>query len=132
MRSVLVLLTLSGCGIAPIEEWQLITYIDDGELCFQSQGPDLLIAVTAPDCLSSSCSEQLGGGCEPVVDNLTITLTSEVYWQQYVGVLDCTDDCGAPTVSCKIAGLPEGTYTVLHGDDQVQLVVPVAASCPGI
>jgi hypothetical protein len=132
MRSVLVLLAFGGCGLPGIEEWQLVTYIDDGELCFQNEGTNLIIAVTAPDCLSSSCSQDLGGTCVPTVDNLTITLTSEVFWQQYVGALDCTADCGAPTVTCAIAGLPNGTYTVIHGDDQVQLVVPVAATCPGI
>ncbi|MBX2802079.1 MAG: hypothetical protein KTR31_30640 [Myxococcales bacterium] len=124
---LLAIAPLAGCPPLPgVSDWQPVSYVDEGEVCFSADGTDVTVDVVAPDCLSSSCSRDLGGSCEAVVDGTDITLTSEVTWEQDAGTgIACTDDCGIPMVTCTIADLADGTYTVTHGTETLTLTVPV-------
>jgi hypothetical protein len=132
MRWIPFVVVFAACiGIDGIgDNWEPVSWVDEGSLCLENQGTDVVVTVRAPECLSSSCSRDLGGSCEATVDGDVITLTSEVHWEQNNGVnIACTDDCGAPTVSCTIADLPDGTYTILHGAEEVEVVVPLVEPC---
>ena len=128
---LMVLAACSGLGGAA-DDWQPVSYVDSGEVCFTAgQDGDVVVTVTVDGCLSSSCSRAFGGSCTATVSGTTITLTSDIHWEQNVGVgATCTDDCGTPTVSCTIAGLADGTYDIVHGPQTVPLVVPVVDTCP--
>ena len=140
MRSIPFLMGFAACvGVggpttddsgAAVDDWQPVSYVDEGELCFENQGVDVVVQVTAPDCLSSSCSRNLAGTCEGTLSGDTITLTSDIHWEDNVGEgVACTDDCGAPTVSCTLPALADGTYVVVLGGVETELVVPVVGSC---
>jgi len=113
-------------------KWETITYEDEGTLCFQQLDAEIVVTVTAPECLSSSCSRDLDGACTATVDGATIEVTSEITWEQNEGPFaNCTDDCGSPSIQCSLGELSAGSYTVVHGEDEVALVVPVeGGGCP--
>jgi hypothetical protein len=123
---VLVVIGMTfACG-----RWETVTFVDEGDLCFEQRGPSVAVSVTAPDCLSSSCSRDLDGSCTSQLDGTTIVLTSEISWEDdEAKFAQCTSDCGAPTIECDLGELPDGTYTVVHGEEQVSLVVPVTEAC---
>jgi hypothetical protein len=126
-RSIAVFALAFACG----GPWHTISFHDDGDLCFEQQGPTVLVAVTARECLSSSCSRAVGGECSATIDGTTITISSDISWEQKDGPLAaCTEDCGDATVDCVVGDLADGTYDVVHGDDETTLVVPVEGVCP--
>ena len=110
--------------------WETTTFTDEGDLCFEQRGASVAVTVTAPDCLSSSCSRNVEGSCSATVDGTTIQLTSEIRWEDDEGKFaQCTDDCGSASAECDLGELPDGIYTVVHGEDEVQLVVPAEDAC---
>jgi hypothetical protein len=123
-----VLLLAVACTGA--EDWQPVTYTDEGDVCFEADGADLSIHVTAPDCMSGSCSREFGGSCTATRAGATITLTSDIHWEENVapGAM-CTADCGIPTVHCTLADLPAGDYTVKLGATEVSLSFPDPEPC---
>jgi hypothetical protein len=130
-RSVLVHLfvasLLGGCGGG----WELVTRVDEGMLCVEQTEQNLTITVIALDCLSSSCTRDVGGDCSATVDGSTIAVTSEIHWEETEGRLrgGCTSDCGSAQVTCQIPAPPEGTYTLVHGEAEMPLDVPVEDVC---
>jgi hypothetical protein len=132
MRHALPLLLAACTGTATgNDDWQPVSYVDEGEVCFESSGVDLVAYVTAPDCLSSSCSRAFEGSCTLTMDDpSTLTLTSDIRWEQNVGErVACTDDCGIPRVSCTLPSLPDGTYTVAFGSQTLDLTFPATEPC---
>lgn len=128
MMTALVWVAWTGCDLFETQ-WEEVSYIDEGTVCLEVSGADVTVTVTAPDCLSSSCSRNLEGTCEATVDGTTITVTSEITWEQAVESprLGCTDDCGAPIATCTIpGGLPDGDYTVEIGGTQQEVTLPDA------
>lgn len=126
MSLSVVLSFLLGCELF-VTQWEEVVYTDEGAVCLEADGSDVVVTVTAPDCLSSSCSRNLGGSCEATVDGSTITVTSEITWEEAVAGpnLACTDDCGAPQVTCTIpGGLAAGPYTIEIGEDRVMVDFP--------
>jgi len=126
MQTSLVLWSLVGCELFETQ-WEEVSYVDEGAVCLEADGADVRVTVTAPDCLSSSCSRDLGGQCEATVDGSTITVTSTITWEQAVAGpnLACTDDCGLPQVSCTIpGGLDDGEYTVEIGGESTTVDYP--------
>jgi hypothetical protein len=121
---------LTGCFVAD-GELSPVSRVDEGELCFENQGSDVVIEVIDTECVSSSCVRDIEGGCEAVVDGATLTLTSDISYAvlQPPPDVGCTPDCVSVTVSCTVEGLADGTYTVVHGADEVELVVPVQEEC---
>lgn len=131
IRWTLVALALVACELPGVSDWQPVSFVDEGEVCFEDAAPDVTVRVIAPGCLSSSCSRDLGGSCTAVVDGTDITLTSDISWEEDRGDVACTDDCGIPAVSCTLADLPDGTYTVTFGSQTLTLTVPVDEKCSG-
>jgi len=124
-RLVWVLL-VAACG----GPWGDKTFVDEGDLCFSEEADGVHVVVTAPDCLSSSCSRNVHGSCDAMLDGDRIEITSAIHWEEKHGPLArCTLDCGAATAECGIGELAPGTYTVVFGDDQEQLTVPITESC---
>jgi len=137
MRHVLPLLlaactgTGNGTDTGAIDDWQPVSYVDEGTVCFESSGVDLVVNVTAQDCMSSSCSRAFEASCTVTRDDATtLTLTSDIHWEQNVGVgVPCTDDCGIPRTSCTLPSLADGTYVVKFGTEELELVFPATEPC---
>lgn len=115
---------------APVDDWQPVSYVDEGELCIEGSDTDVTIWVDPQECLSSSCSRAFMGSCEATVQGATITVTSDISWEENRGPnVACTDDCGSTAVSCALPALADGTYTVIFGSEQRELVVPIEETC---
>ncbi|MBC8067700.1 MAG: hypothetical protein IAG13_05145 [Deltaproteobacteria bacterium] len=122
-----VLVLSLGCGGA----WNTISFEDEGELCFAEQADEITVEVTAPDCLSSSCTRDVEASCTAAVEGQRIVLTSEIQWEENNGRIDgCTLDCGSASATCSLGRLADGAYTVVHGEEELALTVPVDGSCP--
>jgi hypothetical protein len=127
LARLLVVSLLGGCGGG----WEIVTRVDEGILCVGQTEQSLTITVIEPDCLSSSCSRDRGGDCSATVDGSTIRVTSEIHWEENEGPLrKCTKDCLSVEVTCQIPAPPEGTYTLVHGEEETSLDVPVEDVCP--
>jgi hypothetical protein len=115
------------------EDWQLQSYVDAGTVCFEDRGADVAVWVDPGECLSSSCSRAFQGSCTATVTDTTITLTSDISWEQNVAPgATCTDDCGSTAAQCTLPALADGTYTVTFGAEQLELVVPIATDPCGL
>lgn len=119
----------TGVGGGSNDGWEPVVFVDEGDVCMAQQGSDVAVTVSVQECLSSSCDRDLGGECAATVDGDTITLTSEIRWETDTDPEACTDDCGLPSVDCTIPGLPDGTYTVIHGTETTTLTVPITGEC---
>ncbi|MEM6927116.1 MAG: hypothetical protein AAF602_09320 [Myxococcota bacterium] len=115
--------TVVGCETTP--EYALVQLVDEGELCFEGAGETVTVTVTADACLSSSCTRGVGGSCSLASDVAQIFVDSEIVWEEQVGDVDCTDDCGIASVTCTLDGVAAGTYDVVHGTQRTSLTVPV-------
>jgi hypothetical protein len=112
------------------DDWQPVSYQDQGTVCVEDQGAGATVSVTVDDCMSSSCSRAFEGSCTATVDGATVTVTSDLHWEQNLGEgVACTDDCGIPTTSCEIADLPDGTYTVVLGGVETEVTLPATTPC---
>jgi len=123
-----------GCGEpGPNDDWQPVSLTDSGSTCLQAESADNngSVSVNGDLCLSSSCSRNAVGSCEATLDGNTITVTSQFDWEENVGEnVACTDDCGTLVVECgEIGPLPEGTYTLVHGEQSKEVVVPTQDDC---
>lgn len=130
MRATLssLLLSLSACG-GLVDDWQPVSYVDEGQVCFEADGADIVAQVVVQDCMSGSCTRNFVGSCSATASGSEITLTSDISWEENVGAVACTDDCGIPMATCVLEGLADGTYDVTFGGEQLQLVVPVTEPC---
>ena len=111
--------------------WTPMSYVDEGDVCFGTvdSDTDSTISVVVQDCMSSSCSREFAGSCSATIVDNQITLTSDIHWEDAIGDIDCTDDCGIPATSCTLEGLADGTYTVAFGTQTLTLTVPSVEDC---
>ncbi len=122
----MVLSLAAACG-----RWGEVSFTDEGELCFTQQLAAVSVQVSAPDCLSSSCTRNVESSCSATVEGTRIEITSEFSWDEKGGRAPCTADCGIATAECSLGPLADGTYTVVHGEEELQLVVPLEEpGCP--
>jgi len=112
--------------------WGQVSHIDDGAVCFGDVATDTesTIYIEVDACMSSSCTDDFQGTCEATVEGSEITLNSDIRWDEVTGGnIGCTSDCGIPTASCTLEGLPDGTYTVRFGTQTLTLNVPSSEVC---
>jgi hypothetical protein len=126
---VFSMLAMACTGTGSGDDWQPVTYVDEGELCFEQRDSDVAIRVDPQECLSSSCSRAFEGSCTASLQDNTITVSSDIAWEENVGNVSCTDDCGSTAVECTLPALADGTYTVIFGDQQIELQVPITEPC---
>lgn len=127
-----VLSLLLGVGCVPRVIWHLQEQLDEGVACVQGGGDDpVLVKVNAGLCLSGSCSRQLESSCEAVIDDDRIVVTSTFVWEEARGRrLLCTMDCQMMLAECSPGDLPPGTYTLVHGDDEISVDLPLERCDP--
>lgn len=77
-------------------------------------------------CLSSSCSQDLEANCEVEIDGDDIFLSSTGSYGDRTHLEGgmCTEDCRSLYADCGNLILEEGSYTVHHGDETVELTIP--------
>ena len=108
------------------ESWELQEHIDEGTVCASRVDGDAAeFMVVVPGCMSSSCTQNFVGECAASFDGAEILLTSDISWETNVSPrASCTDDCGFPMATCTLDGLPDGTYTVLFGEETLTIELP--------
>lgn len=107
-------------------------HVDVGGACVSGeQGQPHDVAVDFGLCLSSSCDELVEASCTAMLEGTTITVEASATVRTKTGRnVACTADCNSATASCDTPPLAPGTYTLVYGDDSVELTVPVAtATC---
>lgn len=133
MRWLAVLL-LASCATEedPGDGWVPLSATDEGTVCIEAPGNAMAnVVVDAEVCLSSSCSRVVDSACVAQLDGSTITVTSSFSWEEQTNEdLPCTDDCGLLAASCGVGPLPDGIYTIVHGSDSFDIVVPTVDACP--
>ena len=131
----LAITIFAGCGDDP--EPTLQSFEDEGDVCLnrfsfddqsaiEAEAP-IEVIVELPVCLSSSCSSEPQASCQATLDaeSNTITLTSEgSYLDTSAQAQGCTADCGLLHADCEIPALPEGQYTLTHGQTTYTFEVP--------
>jgi hypothetical protein len=117
-------LALAGCE----RDWERASAENEGSLCFSTPDGALEVSIFA-DCLSGSCSRDRQGTCEMTRDGDTITITSAFSWEEKDHG-SCTLDCVSPHATCRLELPPDGTYTVVHGEETSQITVPDLEPCP--
>lgn len=116
-----------GCA----DPWAGVAFTDEGALCFTQHIAAVTVRVSAPECSPSSCTRNIESMCSVDVQGDRIEITSEFSWEEPTRVHSCTLDCRTPFAECSVGALADGTYTVVHGDEQSELVVPVGMeTCP--
>ncbi|HEY3500338.1 MAG TPA: hypothetical protein VGK73_36855 [Polyangiaceae bacterium] len=118
-RLTLVFALLSGCVSTDTH-----THTNTGELCFKStETGSVEMVVTFPDCLSSSCDEEIQANCHVVEKNGTIVVEGFAEVESQKGG-SCTADCGSLTAKCESAPIAPGTYPVAYGANMGSLTLP--------
>jgi hypothetical protein len=77
-------------------------------------------------CLSSSCTEDFQADCEHIVDEDEITVSVQGSYGDRAFLEEgvCTEDCGVYVADCGEVVLPEGSYTITHGDQSHTFSIP--------
>ncbi len=87
------------------------------------------IVVTAPDCLSSSCSHDEQATCTATMEgDDVIRVRSRASYREAGSI--CSADCRSLSATCSTGPLPPGTYQVRHGDSTFALTVPSTVEPP--
>ena len=112
-------------------DWEPLEFLDEGDVCFGNvdANTESTLQITMMVCMSSSCSRAFEGECTATVEGSEITLTNRFSWEEAVGNIPCTDDCGIPTTACELEGLADGEYNVTLGDQTFTLTVPQVEDC---
>jgi hypothetical protein len=124
-RSLLVFVGLvAGCD--GIRFWNAGGAEDEGIVCVVGEGGGVAaVYVFSDDCLSSECTRAQTGACVATLDGDRILVESTFSWESKSGIpMACTDDCGDLTASCSVGPLEEGSYTLLHGGDELVISIP--------
>jgi len=110
---------------APPTDWVEVSYVDEGQVCHDAVDGVLTLTVAVQECLSSSCSRDLVTSCEATLDGTTLTLTSDIHWEDNMADgATCTDDCGLPAATCELENVPDGTYTLDFDGQSYTIEVP--------
>lgn len=148
MKSLVIvfsaMLWLTACGMEATETDY--TFSNEGELCVHAAEPvdlwntnveqsymadqPLTFTVRFVTCLSSSCSDNYVTECSASVEGNTVTITSNGGYTD-LGHDTCTTDCRQLAATCNLdSGLPEGEYTVVHGEDSMSLTIASTVTTP--
>lgn len=143
MRPAVALLALAACGQEldgftrpPVDthqptiqdQWVPVSRIDEGVLCFFDEKDRLRLEVAAHDCLPDRCLRGVGGSCAMGLEGSTITVTSELSWEQDESRA-CSGPCEPPTVTCYLSTPPAGEHTVQLGAQTQALTLPAEGAC---
>jgi len=64
-----------------------------------------------------------------MLEGTTITVEASATVRSKTGRnVACTADCNSVTAGCDTPPLTPGTYTLVYGEDSMELMVPVAAN----
>jgi hypothetical protein len=86
-------------------------------------GDVVLVRVVFDDCISA-CSQEREASCTVTRDGTEITLHSRGHYEKDTGPGSCTSNCKTLVADCTIGPLPDGSYTVRHGEQTYQLGIP--------
>jgi len=139
MAVVVLSLPVAACGL--LDRGTDHTFQDQGKICLFPEGTEpanhfvqssmslnfpadrgLLITVTAPTCLSGSCSSDTKAECSATVKGTVIEVTSKASFHEEGNT--CTTDCRFLIARCATPPLPAGTYQVQHGAERLTVTVP--------
>ena len=116
-----------------------VSIIDGGRLCVYgaapaapgSHGPPqafvtdqpITVTVSTEDCISVCVQDEVAT-CSVSLAGTTLTVRSELSYDEPPEGEGCIALCGSLTAVCESPPLPMGDYTIAHGDDRRSLAVP--------
>jgi hypothetical protein len=103
-----------------------VDHVDVGSACVTGeQDAAHTVSVDFGLCLSSSCDELLEASCTTTLDGSTLTVEATATVRSKSGrLVSCTADCGLVTTECQTPPLASGSYTMVYGEESVELTVP--------
>lgn len=110
------------------------TYVDEGRICLETEtlaqfdpGDVLTLTYTADECISA-CPRFAEAACEAEMQGNRIIVRSEARWAPSDEV--CIAVCAALQAQCTVSVPAEGEYTLVHGADELTVVLPAASEEP--
>jgi len=101
------------------------------QLTVLGEGDVLVVQVTLPGCLSSTCTMDRVASCRIVQDGRQLVVESSFGYVPLQGP-SCTKDCVTLFATCESEPLAEGSYDLIHGDDVTPLQVPSRGEACGV
>jgi hypothetical protein len=124
-RLFLCLMLVPAC-----EAGDVTSYVDEGRICVEPDelaefeaGGVLTLTYTANECISA-CTRVEEAACDAEVHGDRIIVTSEARWAPADEI--CIAVCGVLQAQCTVSVPEDGEYTLVHGDDELRLVLPSA------
>ena len=116
-----------------------VTLIDAGQLCVYGAAPEVpgsygppqifdsdqpvVVTVSTESCISACIQDEVAT-CAVTRSGATLTVVSELSYDEPPDGEGCIALCGSLTAECQSPPLPTGSYAIIHGDAQYQLGVP--------
>ncbi len=116
-----------------------VELVDDGRLCVYAVAPEtpgshgptqafdsnqpVFVTVTTEECISA-CIQNEVASCSVSRSGTTLTVRSELSYDDPPDGEACIAVCGSLTALCNSQRLPAGAYTIVHGNARHELAVP--------
>jgi hypothetical protein len=102
-----------------------------GALCLTQAGSQITIDALLGSCERGGCAyASRPARCQASFDSARIVVTSRVDITIDSSPETCPDECAYPEATCTVMVPQEGGVTVVHGDDQVAISLPLASATP--
>ncbi|MBW2456172.1 MAG: hypothetical protein JRI68_16755, partial [Deltaproteobacteria bacterium] len=113
----------------------------DGQLCVYGEAPEvpgshgppqtfvgdqpIYVTVSTDSCISACIQDEVAS-CTVSRSGTTLTVTSELSYDEPPEGEGCIALCGSLTAECSSPPLPPASYSIVHGDAHHELGVPSA------
>lgn len=88
-------------------------------------GQSVTVIVRLAECLSTSCDTDRTGSCSVEISGDQILITSQGSYIDESGPgSSCTEDCGIFDITCETGPIPEGSYSLVYGTEEISFAVP--------
>jgi hypothetical protein len=135
MKAKLALISISiSTLVACHGDGDVESFVNEGRVCLDAEdvvqfeaGGTLTLTYTASACISA-CPRFEEASCDAEVSGDRIIVRSEARWAPSDQI--CIAVCRALQAECVVSVPEEGEYTLVHGSDQLSLVLPSMVEDP--
>src|SRR5688572_20899490 len=118
-----IAIAIGGCASDPDSE--LVTVDNSGAVCLSPSGDRTVVRVVFRRCLSPGCDVPQTQTCNAIVAGDRIEVSSHLEYTSPTSNRSCDDVCERESAACGTITLPNGTYRLVHGAEEAELVVPL-------
>jgi hypothetical protein len=120
-------------GVAACTEWEDMQVEDEGSVCIEQEGEDVVVWVNPVRCLGGSdCFRDPMASCEAMLADQEIVVTSEATWSELTRGGECITVCSPLRASCVLPSVEPGSYTLRHGEHSEVVDIPTDTTCDPI